>query len=194
MDFIPFHESRTDKQKHPKTPQNLKSESNGQKLAFGSPAIVPAFGSPAVGYGGSAAHSSGFTQINKTPSPRHYSQNFTPGFKQKSPRGGFNNTARHPYNNFRDQNSSSPRNLYLNNPKNSSHQKKTFSPRPLIQDYYNSDGSNFKTPQSPSSPNNRGRGMGRKSMTWTYGQVKWNAILALPIQIISPFLTQHPLT
>ena len=160
MDFISFNDAQSNN-------QNNKSKDQG-KLAFGSPAV--GFGSPAVSFGSPAVQNSSFSHFNKTPSPRPYSPNSSQGFTPKSPRYPYNNTPRHQHNGFIQRNSGSPRHQYPNNynARNNSYNQNGFSPRPM-QDFNNSDRNNsFKAPHN--SPN-RGRGMGRKSMTWTYGQV-----------------------
>lgn len=160
MDFIPFNDSVNNGQ----TPQTVNKRKSQSKLSFGSPAGMPAFGSPAVGFS-PVVNSS---VCHKTPSPRHFSQTFTP----KSPRHPYNQSPRHPYQyqNFIDHNSVSPRNQH--NARNNFQQKNGYSPGSVTNDCGNTDGHKFRAPQF--SPNSRGRGMGRKSMTWTYGQVNYS--------------------
>lgn len=173
MDFIPFGGPASSRQS---TQTTVKTSKNGvskdqSKPSFGSPAALPAFGSPAVTFGNPAVHNSSMFHINRTPSPNHFPPNNS-GYIQKSPRHPFNYTPRHPYqNSYNDQNSVSPRNQHKNSPRKHAHQQNGYSPRTQNCVTGNVDGHNFRAPQN--SPN--ARGMGRKSMTWTYGQV--NCIL-----------------
>lgn len=174
MDFIPFNDlkhSRSTPKSGDNHIQNVGANSarmKTQKPAFGSPAVVAAFGSPAVQFGSPALHCSGGS-YNKTPSPRHFQQNHGGCANHKSPKP-YNNFSPYPYhqqNGFRDK---SPRSPNTNYSKGGQHHKSHFTPRALIQDAAPMDVGGFKAPQH--SPGGRSRGMGRKSMTWTYGQVK----------------------